>query len=442
MYRHTVRRHLSLFIAFIFLTAIVATPTSVRSLAKQGPPEQIATNVIFMIPDGFSADHATNYRWFKGRKAAWDDLLVGMVKTHSADNKITDSAAAGTAMATGVKTNNGMISVDPQGKERQTILEAARSAGKKTGLVVTSNVTNATPAVFASHVTSRHNERAIAPQMLDRVDVLLGGGKQFFLPMAKGGKQQGRDLVVEANRRGFRLIENRAALRLARADKILGLFANAEMAPELDRDETNEPSLQEMTAKAIDILSQNSSGFFLMVEGSQIDRASHAHDAAWAMKDIAAFEQAVQTAVDFARADGHTLVVIAGDHDTGGMSVGGYNKKEANLEVLRHVNASGNAIAAKLNADRSNVAEIVFQHTGITLTAEEGEAIKRAEQPARAINVVISKRAAVSWTSDTHTGTDIPLYAYGPSSHTFAGLRDNTELPRLIAAALQLRFSP
>jgi alkaline phosphatase len=397
-------------------------------------------NVIFMIPDGFSTAYATNYRWFKGDEAIWDDFLVGMVKTHAANTEVTDSAAAGTAFATGVKTNNGMISVRPDGTPLQTILEASKQAGKATGLVATSTITHATPAVFASHVASRANEADIAPQMLERVDVLLGGGKQYFLPKSEGGQQETRNLITEAKNKGYQYVETRDQLQAAKGRKLLGLFAHDAMAAELDRKHTNEPSLAEMTSKAIKTLNQNKKGFFLMVEGSQIDWAGHAHDAAWAMRDIQAFEEAVEVAVDFAKKDGKTLVVIVGDHDTGGMSVGGYGQYDAKLEVLREVSATGNYMAAQLDKDRQNVKEVVKKYTGIELTDEEAKVIQSAKQPANAINEIISQRALVGWSSSAHTGVDVQLYAFGPHANMFAGLIDNTDVPKFMAKAMKIKL--
>lgn len=308
-------------------------PTADAKSNNQNSNNGKAKNVILMVPDGYSASYATNYRWYKGEETVLDSMLVGMHRTYSSNTKVTDSAAAGTAMATGVKTNNGMISTSPDGKELKTILESAEEKGKSSGLVATSTITHATPAVFASHVASRSNEADIAPQLLENgVDVLLGGGQKYFP----------ESLLNEASENGYQYVTNQEELKnVKKADKLIGLFAEDGMAPELDRDETNQPSLAEMTESALDVLKKDKDGFFLMVEGSQIDWAGHDNDAAWAMKDSEAFELAVEEAVEFAKKDGNTLVVVAGDHDTGGMSVGGYGKGDANLEVLRNVSATG-----------------------------------------------------------------------------------------------------
>ncbi|ALC92639.1 alkaline phosphatase [Bacillus sp. FJAT-18017] len=389
-------------------------------------------NVIFMVPDGYSASYATNYRWFKGKESQMDSILVGMHRTYSANSEVTDSAAAGTAMATGVKTNNGMISTTPDGKEVKTILETVEEKGKATGLVATSTITHATPAVFASHVPSRADEAAIAPQLIENgVDVILGGGKKYF-PDA---------LLADAREDGYKVVADRNGLAGAsKSNKLIGLFADDALAPEIDRDATNQPSLAEMTDSALKVLKKDKDGFFLMVEGSQIDWAGHDHDAAWAMNDVKAFEEAVAKALAFAKKDKHTLVVIAGDHDTGGMSVGGYGVYDAKVEVLRNVTASGDFMVSKLDANRSNVKDVVKQYTGLDLTDAEAEKIRTASKPDMAINDVISERALVGWTSTQHTGVDVPVYAFGPGSDLFAGLHENTAFPVLIAKAMKIPF--
>ena len=400
--------------------------------AKNPQSNEKVENVIFMIPDGYSSAYATNYRLYKGEGSVMDPHLVGMHRTYSANSEVTDSAAAGTAMATGTKTNNGVISIDPDGNELESILQAAEKSGKSSGLVATSTVTHATPAVFASHVETRANEKDIAPQLLQNdVDVILGGGKKYFSEdLLNGAKQDGYEIVSDAQ----------SLNNIGQTDKLIGLFAEDSLSPELDRELTDEPSLQEMTSAAIDVLSNDKDGFFLMVEGSQIDWAGHANDAAWAMKDSEAFESAVDAALEFAKKDKKTLVVIAGDHDTGGMSVGGYGGSGANLEILKNVTATGNYMASQINEAQSNIQEVIMHYTGISLTEAEITQIKEASDPALKINSIISEHALVGWTHTGHTGTDIPVYAYGPQAHKFAGLIENTDFPQLMAEAMKIPF--
>ncbi|MRG85106.1 alkaline phosphatase [Salinibacillus xinjiangensis] len=400
-------------------------------------------NVIYMIPDGFSSNYAANYRAYKGNDAVWDEHLKGMFTTNSANSDITDSAAAGTAMATGQKTNNGVIGLDPEGNKLKTILEASEEKGKSSGLVATSTITHATPASFATHVSDRNNETEIARQLIDSdVDVILGGGKNNFLPKSQNGNQEELNLIKKAKDKNFEFVETRDQLlnsEVEKGEKLLGLFAGGALSPELHRGETDEPSLAEMTDQAIDVLEEDKDGFFLVVEGSQIDWAGHANDAAWAMSDVEAFEAAVQEAIQFAEQDGKTLVVVAGDHDTGGITTGANDFLEVNADLLHNVTATGDYMAAQLNKERSNVNEIVETYTGLTLSDEEIETIKVADDAALAINTVVSNHALVGWTSTNHTGADIPVYAFGPQSNNFVGFHDNTDLPKLIADALKLK---
>ncbi|MFC2949222.1 alkaline phosphatase [Virgibacillus sediminis] len=414
---------------------------------ERGNPEQEVENVIYMIPDGFNTDYAANYRMFKGEEAVWDEHLKGMFSTYSASSNITDSAAAGTAMATGVKTNNGTIGLDADGNEVETILETLKQEeDKSAGLVATSAITHATPAAFASHNESRNNETEIASDLLENeVDVLLGGGKNNFLPESEGGNQPEDNLLEQAQDQGYQFVETPEALSEADVDveegeKLLGLFADGALSPEVLRDEAEEPSLAEMTETAISTLEQDEDGFFLMVEGSQIDWAGHDNDAGWAMTDVAAFEQAVEEAIEFAEEDGETLVVVAGDHETGGMTVGANGSATANPEVLRDITATGDYMASELNEDRSNVADVLNTYTGFDLTDEEIQFIQEADDAATAINQVVSDRANIGWTSTNHTGVDIQVYAYGPGADEFSGYHDNTDLPKIIADVLDVEF--
>lgn len=398
-------------------------------------------NVIFMIPDGFNGNYATNYRWYNGGESSFDQHVKGLMQTYSADTEVTDSAAAGTAMATGEKTNNGMVGVDPDGRELDSILVAAEKAGKATGLVATSTITHATPAAFASNVPSRGDEADIAPQYFENeVDVLLGGGREFFLPESEGGSQPAGNLIEQAEGAGYQYVSNRDELLDAKGKKLLGLFSESAMSPEMHRDQQEEPSLKEMTEAALGVLDKEKKGFFLMVEGSQIDWAGHAHDAAWAMTDIKAFDEAVEAALDFAKKDKRTLVVVAGDHETGGMSVGSNGEYDLKIEELYGVTATGDHMAEELDDERSNIAEVVNTYTGFDLSEEEVARIEESDEPNIAINDVVSDRALIGWTSTAHTGADLPVYAYGPQSDKFSGLLENTDLPKIMAEAMKIKL--
>ncbi|MFB4475378.1 alkaline phosphatase, partial [Oceanobacillus caeni] len=155
--------------------------------------------------------------------------------------------------------------------------------------------------------------------------------------------------------------------------------------------------------------------------------------------EVAAFEEAVEKAIEFAKEDGKTLVVVGGDHDTGGMTTGANGSMELNLDVLQNVTATGDYMASQLNDDRSNVREVVEGHTRLTLSEQQVQKVQEAEDAALAINTVTSEHASVGWTSTNHTGVDIPLYVYGPQSEKFLGFHDNTDLPKKIAEMMKLK---
>jgi alkaline phosphatase len=247
-----------------------------------------ATNIILFIGDGMGEEHRKAASWTTVGETgflAMDDMpTIGWAQTRSADNLVTDSAAAATAMSTGVKTNNGVIGLDANLNFVPTILEEAKRQGKMTGLVTTTQVTHATPAAFAAHVENRNMMTDIAVQIIDaRVDVILGGGEDEFFPFTDigcfpeaGERDDGRNLIDESVAVGYTYVCDPAsfsAIDPISTDRLLGLFADEGMPRPFS------PSLVEMTHKAIDILSKNPAGFFLLVEGGQIDWASHSNDA-------------------------------------------------------------------------------------------------------------------------------------------------------------------
>ena len=268
-------------------------------------------NVIFMVPDGCDQAVQTLARWYRrDNHLQLDELATAQITTHMANSVITDSAAAATAFATGHKTTVNFVSVGPRerdlltmytnGTENSastepfaplaTLLEAAHSIGKATGLVSTSRTTHATPAAFASHVDHRDKEQDIMEQLVfSKVDVVLGGGKAFLLPAPRcsngvsiGQRTDCQDLQTVLFERGYQFIETNEELRQIRVDqKVFGMFADSHMSPDVDRPllAPNQPSLADMTRAAINVLSESQKdGFFLLVEGSLVDLAGHNND--------------------------------------------------------------------------------------------------------------------------------------------------------------------
>lgn len=339
-------------------------------------------NVMLFIGDGMGMAQiaAARYHYLgpRGRLNMERMPVTGLITTHSADNLVTDSAASGTALATGFKTNNGMISITPDGKKVLTILEACRDIGKSTGLVVTSRVTHATPAVFAAHVRSRYHETDIAEYILKtRVNVIFGGGRDYFLSSkeAGSGRVDDMDLLALAKKSGYQLVTDKKSMASSSGAYVLGLFqleALTTFSPE--------PSLAEMTAKAIQLLSQDPEGFFLMVEGSQIDWECHENEADEVLRQLKLFDEAVKAGIDFALTEGKTLVIVTGDHETGGMS--------------------------------------------LTAGAADGSNIR------------------IDWTTHSHTAVPLPLFAFGPGASQFTGLHDNTDIPVMMARLLKIEGFP
>ncbi|HEX2999381.1 MAG TPA: alkaline phosphatase, partial [Armatimonadota bacterium] len=274
------------------------------SLALPVAAAQHARNVILMIGDGMGPSQvelARNYSVQILKKPLQITEVaaaghMGVSFTRSANALVTDSAAGATAFASGHKTNNGMISELPDGKSLPTILELARDHGKRTGIVATATVTDATPACFASHVAARGKDQDIAAQMLAaKPDVLLGGGTDSFLPKAAGGhRDDDRNLETDARAEGYTVVSTRQELARA-SGKVIGLFGSGNLSSELVREQEkpNQPRLAEMTEKALQLLSGDKRGFFLMVEGSQIDKRCHSNDVTGALHETLAFDDAV-----------------------------------------------------------------------------------------------------------------------------------------------------
>ncbi|NBC87310.1 MAG: alkaline phosphatase [Bacteroidetes bacterium] len=441
-------------LAGLFVLCLLTAPPALAQPAGQSThtTTQAPENVILLIPDGFgpaSATFARDYlRATSGRfELAFDSLHIGSTRTASSDSRITDSAAAGTALATGHKTYNGAISVDSTGRPVAHLVEAAEARGMTTGLVVTSRITHATPAVFSAHVRDRGEEDRIAVQQLDAgIEILMGGGLRHFLPDASGGQRtDGRNLVDEATEAGYHVVRSASALKQApREGALLGLFADSHMAYEIDRAQTQQPRLATMTRHALDRLSGSENGFFLMVEGSRIDHAGHSNDAAAHLQDILAFEEAVTAALDYARSDGETLVLVLSDHETGGLSVGRNRDGEGIYEwhpaPLAKVTASQGAMVRSI-MDGSEPERVLATSAGIdSLRAEETERLRAATGNPRALHAalseIIGRRSLVGWTSLAHTAVDVSTYAYGPGWEAFIGSHENTYIAHALARLL------
>jgi len=443
---------------------LAVTGPALAQTAPNAPAGDGPTNVILMIPDGFgpaSITMARDYlRWRDGTsELPYDSLHVGSARTFSSDSRITDSAAGGTALATGFKTYNGAIAVDTSKRPVGTLLEGAERRGMATGLVVTSRLTHATPAVFSAHVPDRDQENKIAQQQLNQnIEVLLGGGKRHFLPESASNSERNdeRNLLNEAEKNGYQVVETADGLAQVDDGPLLGVFSGGHMAYEIDRP-PSQPSLAQMTDTAIDALSEKEEGYFLMVEGSRIDHAGHANDAAAHLHDILAFNDAVETALNAAQ-NSNTLVVIVSDHETGGLTLG--RNRDGNgiyawhPSELADVEASSAAIADSIqtirrsDADPSTVKERI-EGTIARLTDVSDPSNKRVRRLTdvegtyslgKTVSPVVNHEALVGWTSHAHTAVDVSLYAYGPGANRFIGNHDNTSVARMLADLMDVNL--
>jgi len=386
----------------------------------------------------------------------------GIAYNHSLDAIVTDSAASGTALATGHKTNNDMVSVTPDGKKLPTILEICRDHGKSTGLITTVTIAHATPAVFGAHVENRDWYDLIAAQYLDnKIDVLMGGGWKDFLPenaeeknnlpipaSFKGTRKDGRNLLNDFIRSGYEFVYNREGLLKIdpqKTKKLLGLFSYGALNFEIDRDKKIEPSIEEMTDLAIKILDKDPDGFFLMVEGGQIDWANHSHDVAGSVYDTIAFDKAVKVALDYASTHPETLIVVVNDHETGGMTIASSKKKIASIKKLK---ASAGKMASLIKKDGSNINEVFSKYAGINDLKDEEKKMVLDEANGQLkvedewgyggtiIAHIISVRTGILFSTGGHSGCPVVVAAQGPGCEIFNGFYDQSEIPVKMAKLL------
>ncbi len=345
-------------------------------------PDTSIRNVILFIGDGMGINQITVARTMlfgpNGRLHLERLPVTGLVSTHTADELVTKSDAGATALAAGVKTRNGMIGMTPDSVKWLTIMEAARDRGLSTGLITSSIITDATPAAFAAHVPKRDQHEDIAVQLLDnRIDVLLAGYKGYFIPKSQEGsaRTDELDLIARAKSEGYAFVETREEFAAAQNDRLLGLFQSTSYFTD-----NAEPSLAELTEKAIKTLNRNPHGFFLMVEQENIDEGSHENELRYTVGQLKLFDDAVKAGIDFALEDKRTLVLVLADHETGGLQIDGGS--------------------------------------------------------------ITSNTIRVVWTTTSHTGQPISLFGLGPHALRFTGLYDNTEVPKILAALLDIGSFP
>ncbi len=380
-----------------------------------------AKNVIFIVGDGMGIAHRELVRLATvGREGdlAMNQLRYqGWTQTDPADPEevVTDSAAGATAFSTGQRSYNGAIAVDLDENPLRTLLERAERAGKSTGLVTTSQVTDATPASFGAHVADRGNQSEIARQYLEetRPEVILGGGEDWWYPEGEegqwpdappsdpteGSRSTAGNLVERAEELGYEYVSDAEGLAQADGRRLLGLFANQEMfehvGPSAPLYEPAVP-LPVMAEKALDVLRRDRDGFFLVIEEEGIDEMAHHGHAAELIQSGQALDETVALARDFADEHGDTLVVVVADHETGGLAI----------ELVDEEDESG-------EGEQAEEGPFTLAGTDLTFT--------------------------VDWTTGGHTGAATPASAEGPGASGMIEVRDNTDIHDLVLDAMRLR---
>jgi alkaline phosphatase len=419
-------------------------------------------NIIMVIADGMGPAYTTSYRYFNDdpttdivEETVFDRLLVGSVSTYpaSVSGLVTDSAAGATALATGYKTYNGAIALDVNKNSVETVLEFAKKQGKKTGIVVTSQINHATPAGYLTHNESRNNYNAIADSYIDKgikADVYFGGGWKYFI-------REDRNLIKEFKASGFQYIDNYNALNTLKPEMpVIGLFDDTGLPSA--QDDSDPYRLSAMTKVAIKQL-ENSKGYFMLVEASQIDWAGHSNDIATAMAEMSDLAKTMEYLEEYVKQNPDTLVILTADHSTGGLTVGARGKYEWHPEVLRTMKSSPSVIAKQLannpvtqqglsqllNFDVTNneveqieAAKIfAVEEIATYKSLDEQEKLKTKEPTmnniiASAIKNIIDIRTNTGWTSGGHTAIDVPLHTLGKSSEVLKGKVDNTDIAKQI----------
>ena len=378
-----IRTYISL-ILLVLLTACGATQEP-ELTTKRIEPKPIITqetaapklnkrpkNIIMMIADGTGISQISALQFYKQGPINYDRFQhIGLIKTSSAIELITDSAAGATAFASGIKTYNGAIGVDTDSIPVITILEQLEERKYDTGVIATSTITHATPASFYAHVDYRKKEALIATDLLNsKVDFFAGGGRKFF-----NAREDGKDYITLLRNKGFEMeTENLDPKSIMDGEQKYGYLLADDGMPKMIEGRGN--FLVDATKLGILRLSKNKKGFFLMVEGSQVDWGGHNNEAAYLTGEIIDFDNAIGAVLDYAEKDGNTLVIVTADHETG----------------------------------------------GFTLAADNGN----------------YNRILPVFSTEGHSATMVPVFAYGPGAENFTGIYENTEIYKKLKKLLKL----
>ncbi|MBA3974026.1 MAG: hypothetical protein C0504_07390 [Candidatus Solibacter sp.] len=442
---------------------------SLGALQAADRPGAGPKNIIFMVADGMSAGVlalADNFSQLaRGKGLLWKALLSrpeatnALMDMSSLNSVTTDSSAAASSWGSGSRILNGWVNMLPDGTRLTPIAAVARERGRRVGLVTTASVSHATPAGFAAVSKGRSDEPAIAAQYLGLVDVVLGGGLNFFSAARQSDKQ---DLVERFRRGGYQWTPSRDELlallksrpALTADSKLLGLFSPS-MAPyTLDRNNSAElqkstPTLAEMTEAALAVLEKSPKGFLLQVEGARVDHAAHNNDAAALVWEQIAFDEAIETVLKFAAWNPETLIVITTDHGNSNPGMGGrwaeYRSKTNGFAALAKAKQSFEKLMPALAGPKKEkleagvVRDLATEGLGLEFSAEEVEAVrsaaagvkglclnKRLDSMAGILGQAAGNHNGITWASGDHTSDHVVLTALGPGRERFHGYLRNT----------------
>ncbi|KAF2748362.1 alkaline phosphatase-like protein [Sporormia fimetaria CBS 119925] len=473
-------REIGLFVWAVIATAAVIVLAVIYQKAQDSsngaPPLSGKRNLVFMVSDGMGPTSLSLTRSFMqytegapfNKQLILDKHFIGQSRTRSASSLITDSAAGATAFSCALKSYNGAISVLPNHQPCGTVLEAAKKAGYMTGLVVTTRITDATPATFASHVHMRQEEDLIAQQMVGDhplgrvVDLIFGGGKCHFLPNSSlsSCRADDKDIVALAQKNGFNYISDRQGFNDLKGGKsiklpMLGLFADGDIPFEIDRrnEDDHYPSLHEMAETALTALSEatrdSKKGFFLMIEGSRIDHAGHFNDPAAQVHEVLAYDKTMTSVLDFLERDSTQGVMVStSDHETGGLAAA----RQLHASYPQYLwypgplaNASHSAERLDLNykafllshpsapkaTQRQFVEDSITSGLGI-MDASDEEIDALVAQPEISLYLfadMISRRSQTGWSTHGHSAADVNIYSSDPVlAKALVGNHENTEV--------------